>query len=580
MRRGARIPLMRRPTSAMYRTLHGYFLRELLKTFALATVALTGLLTMGGALFNVLRFEGLATSDVPLLTPILLPAMLTIAMPVAALFAATLTYGRFASDNEITACRAAGINVHNLLFAALLLAMFVALVALFGANILIPRIYGAIERYARNNLGVVAATKLESKSFIDIAKAGRDSRLLTCARVERPRAEELAARGFDVDSRITYLLIYEPRYLERSADDQLKRFVCGKLGFCQFDAREDPMRLTVTVKDVYDYEPDGGSVYLAEQTIGPFQFKFNTKLRPSFADLATLIRWLREPWQGGDVRDDYRRFRHDLERVELYRDVQQKIRRGEKLDFVDDLKSRFRLEASAATINEQQQVVLENVRVETIRADDAPIAIYEAQRANLFAMLPSGNDFFANSAGRDAIDVRIRLLETAEKPVLQIDPRATTGPQERSTTTFERLEVPSAIQERAAALPATAVLDPAESLELPENLAKARETLITKATKLRYRVISLINFRFALALSVLVTELIAATLGVGFRGSQMLSAFGLSCIPGGAAAILVFLGQTTADRPQTHEIGLWIMWGGLAAITLMQLILMRLLIRR
>ena len=44
-------------------TLHAYVLRELLKTFGLAILALTALFTMGGGLYNVVRSPGVTAAS-------------------------------------------------------------------------------------------------------------------------------------------------------------------------------------------------------------------------------------------------------------------------------------------------------------------------------------------------------------------------------------------------------------------------------------------------------------------------------------------------------------------------------------
>src|SRR5262245_47489112 len=102
-------------------TLHAYVLRELLKTFLLALALLTAMFTLGGGLLTLIRDMGLTTGTVVRLIPYLLPIVMTLfAMPFAALIAAAMVYGRLAADNELTACRAAGINISRLFLAALL----------------------------------------------------------------------------------------------------------------------------------------------------------------------------------------------------------------------------------------------------------------------------------------------------------------------------------------------------------------------------------------------------------------------------------------------------------------------------
>ncbi|MDX2198800.1 MAG: LptF/LptG family permease [Phycisphaerae bacterium] len=568
----------------MLYTLHGYILRELLKTFALATIALTGLLTMGGALFNALRYEGISAADVPLLTPLIAPAMLTVAMPLAAIFSATLTYGRFAADNELNACRAAGINVHRLMVAALLLALFVSLVALFGANILIPGIYRTVERYARNNIGVVAASQLESRAFIDFAKEGRDSHLITCNKVLRPTREALLAKGFDVDPRITYLIIDNPRYLHRSPENQLKRFILADKGFCQFDARTNQMSLSVTVKGGYDYDPGGGTISLDEQTIGPFYYSISGKTRASLVELHTLVDWLRRPWIGGDVAAEFRRLRHELVRLEAFRTAERAISDGGTLTLADDLGNQYDIKAASfgpASLGAAGSgLQLTNCEVACTRADGEALSRFTAGRALLTASLPGGNDLLGNMMAEEEVELRLRLLETADAPVLEYVAGSELGPQARNSHPIDKLVVPESAKATVAEIPPQALLDRNHAMDLPEKLAELRKSVIDKARRLHYRVRSLIHFRFAVALAVLLTVLIAATLGAGFRGSQLLTAFGISCIPGAAVAVLIFVGHSTADRAATHTLGVILMWGGLAGVAVLEWFTLRALVKR
>jgi len=65
-------------------------------------------------------------------------------MPIAALFATTMVYGRLAADNELQACRAAGINIHCLFLSTVLLSVFVAALASPARASRIPAAIGAM----------------------------------------------------------------------------------------------------------------------------------------------------------------------------------------------------------------------------------------------------------------------------------------------------------------------------------------------------------------------------------------------------------------------------------------------------
>ena len=103
-------------------TLHRYVLRELLKVFALAALALTLMLSLG-SLLRPLQDYGVGPEQVIRLLGYFLPITLTFVLPIAALFAASLVYGRFASDNELDACRASGIGLWTLIYPGLVLGL-------------------------------------------------------------------------------------------------------------------------------------------------------------------------------------------------------------------------------------------------------------------------------------------------------------------------------------------------------------------------------------------------------------------------------------------------------------------------
>ena len=106
--------------------LHRYIFREVFKVFILTAVALTLILSLGSVLGPVQKY-GVGPQQVLQLMGYFLPITLTFVLPIAALFAAALVYGRFAGDNELDACRASGISLLSLIYPGLALAIMVAI---------------------------------------------------------------------------------------------------------------------------------------------------------------------------------------------------------------------------------------------------------------------------------------------------------------------------------------------------------------------------------------------------------------------------------------------------------------------
>src|SRR5664279_2257201 len=121
----------------IYKTLHTYILRELLRVFLLTASALTTLMAFGGMLRPVTK-QGIDVSQVMVILLNLMPAMLAYAIPLAALFAAVLVYWRLSTDNEITACRAGGVSFWAIVLPALLLGLIVAAADLVFVNYVVP----------------------------------------------------------------------------------------------------------------------------------------------------------------------------------------------------------------------------------------------------------------------------------------------------------------------------------------------------------------------------------------------------------------------------------------------------------
>ena len=118
-------------------TIHRYIFRDLLKTFILATVVLSLVLGLG-VMLRPLRQFNVHPAHVPELLLCTLPITLTMVLPISALLAATLIYGRLAEDNEIAACRSSGINLLTLIYPAFTLALLVGLATLTLAFHVIP----------------------------------------------------------------------------------------------------------------------------------------------------------------------------------------------------------------------------------------------------------------------------------------------------------------------------------------------------------------------------------------------------------------------------------------------------------
>jgi len=551
-------------------TLHAYALRELLKTFGLTLAALTAVFTMGGGLYNILSYEGVNAGDLFGVIPMLIPIVMTLTMPVAALFATTMVYGRLAADNELQACRAAGINIHRLFVAAVLLAVFVAAFTLLFGDLVIPDFIHRLDRYARANLRDMALQRFQVKGHVRYEPRG-ESYLLTARSAKVPTARALEERSLPVADGISYLLIEEPVFLQIDAQGALVRCAAAEFGLCQFDGRTTPIEVTLYVKEGRDFDVRGRSVRLGRQPLGPIPVPIPFKRRASMVDLATLVRWREQPWETDQLRPDVRSFRRALEQQHFAQTAAELIAAGRPLVLTGERDKQYSISAAGAEPG-RRGLTLTGVRVEKLAADGEDPLYYEAPVALLTPW----------SMERLAGALRLQLRAT-DQLVVEHNPRAREYAAGRTMTNLalpDPLHVPDELLADIGRFTDADIFDPTVVLPTSTELEAQRAELQVEAGRQSRKMAAVFHFRLGYASSTVVTVLMAAVLGVIFRGARALAAFALSCIPLGTVLVLMVMARSLGEKEGTEILSPVFTWGGLGALALVDALILRLGVRR
>jgi lipopolysaccharide export system permease protein len=123
------------------RLLNRYFLRQLVSPFLFSLAALTGfmLISQVAKKFGALVGKGLPWSVITEVFVLSLPFIVAMTLPMAVLLAVLYTFSHLAADNEITAMRANGISVYQILAPVLVWGVCMAAFNLAFVDQVLPR---------------------------------------------------------------------------------------------------------------------------------------------------------------------------------------------------------------------------------------------------------------------------------------------------------------------------------------------------------------------------------------------------------------------------------------------------------
>ncbi len=143
------------------RILQRSVLNDLLRVFGLAILVLTILLVVMGVVGEAAK-NGLGAAQIIQILPYLVPSLLPYTIPATLLLTVCIVYGRMAGDHEVTAIKAAGINVFTILLPSFVLGAALSLGTFILTDQFIP--------WGRANIESVITLAMED-IFLDMLHA-------------------------------------------------------------------------------------------------------------------------------------------------------------------------------------------------------------------------------------------------------------------------------------------------------------------------------------------------------------------------------------------------------------------------
>lgn len=562
----------------MSRTLFWYIFGDLVKIFLLTAVALAAVMSFGGLLQPLVK-HGVDLSQTLQILYYILPAMSTYSLPIAALFATTLVYGRLAADNEITAVRASGISYLAAAVPAAVLGLVVSILSLLLLCYIVPVSTMQVERVIYSNIARHIANSIDKQSSIRIpdgptvmAEEARvlpiDPALPRRQAVELVRPTIVVGKVVEVPDAPTEKLkkmrVPEQFYLAESATIFIQPTLLG-------DEMEISARFVGGASFPREFA-DSTQGGVASTTYGPQIIPSPLRENTRFMDLPKLRAILAEPGRAQRVAKNL---------ADVNRMAQKEQLVGRIIELLDTPARRAVLHTTAG---EQFVIVLRTAVPRLVKgqlelAPPQPLTepFAEGEGPLLITRLTNGVETLRIEAAAASISFEPdRQQPMFSAQLVAEDAITSTVTDVAAPRSRFRMYFSVPMDERLAAVARRTTTSFASDEEIPGQLQRA-------LTVTRNEVKSELNSRASFAVSCIVLVMVGCALGMMFRSGDFVSAFGVSVIPAVLCIILNVAGRHTAenvpsiippDWTNPLTIGLVLMWTGNTIVAVVGVIML------
>ncbi len=572
-------------------TLHRYVFRELFRIFFLAVLALTLILSLGGILQPVQEY-GVGPRQAVHIMGYFLPITLTFVLPIAALFAGALVYGRLANDNELDACKASGISLLTLIYPGLALAIMVAIANLILSFHVTPIFVHLAEKSIKSDAKQILFRNIQRRGYY---KLPQDQRYLIYA--ERANSQKGTL------SEVVITEVKEDRIQKVTTVDR------AKVSF-NFDPHKRFNEVRITASNPYHISSEDGVGFSSEYV--SFAIEFGSLLGDdiNFKKIGEMKKIQADPMCFSPIAKlahrTYAQFTtellaQDIEKrltAENAKNAEKKLKlRNSAFSANSAVKSNFyrlhsgdkfveftaksckvkgekEVELSGQVVVFESNVVIESDGVRkqpfrTLRCKKALLRIESQDSPPVFTItmelyspawqLVSAQRTVAGEtfAGAGQVDGQEGMAIGWLRIPGLIPPKNVDITETFKTSNFldaiDKASKSSVLQQR-----------PSSHLQglLNELHGEMRKTLAEIAAEMHSRLV------FGIGCVPMI--LIGIGLGVIKKGGHLLSAFGASCVPAGVLIVAIISGRHITGNLGSQSIsGLVLMWSGLAFLALL-----------
>ncbi len=545
-----------------------YLSKELVKVCLLALVSFTLVMTTF-AIIEPLRKRGLDSQQVISLFTITLPVMFSLTLPVAALFATTIVYGRFSQDNELMACRASGISTITLLQPAMVLGVVVTCVSLMLSNFVTPRITRLGEEAIKANFRNFIYHEMASQGYF--------------------RVGDNIIRADDIDTKNNVLTGVVYADVKKRDNIRIVTAASAQVNFSTQDGQ--------TFVNIHLDKPlltETGNQQVAQEDIQPIQsipIYIPPREKARFNDWDQMVRYLADLSTHSEVKGRLDTIRMMLKHDRFTREVAGVINSGKAYDQLRNQNYSYSIRAPKAVSAGDEVGLSSGATPSSAPAGGmGAVEVTEYQNGK-----PTG--IFRG----DSATLKILWLPKLNQSQVSISMKA---PRGRSITVcnakgeplYERIDW--SVGQLAVPMEMTADIDNLKLDDIESNrqgiVKDAADPTINRILgemqadmlpKLRGSIIGEMHLRMAYGLSCLLLVTMGGALGLIYRGGQIISAFALTAIPAFFVIVLIMTGKELCSNPGVQARfgfapGLAAIWGGIMGLLVADIIIYVRLMRR
>lgn len=509
-----------------------------MKIFLLTTFALSVILCLGSVLEPVQQY-GVGPRQILNLLLYFMPVTLTFVLPVAALFASTLAYGRLAGDNELDACKASGISPARIVYPGVVLAIMVAIANLVLSFHVMPYFIQHAETSFKANAKQILFRNIQRRGFwrspddefaVYADHADLEKNTLSGVIVVRSRSTEVEDIFYAEQAKI---------FFDLEEHGNTMRVVA-------YNALQMSETSSARIK-VLDVEERFGS--LLEDQI---DFKRIDDMKRIQADPLTFYP------NEERAREICSEFTGEL----LYQTIKQALDTKGVYDIypLANEPNGISVRADKIQLGRNGEITLSGDRVEVQIFDvrtSQPLRLFEdCEKARLILQ----GDEFSPSLLLDLSNARV---ENSGTEMMWHVERNLALPQEIYPLIQRNRVMNTLAPERALTF---------FTQGPSERLARRLGELKTHIRWNRTKIVGTIHARLVFGIGCIPMIIIGTGLGILKRGGHLLTAFGASCMPALILIVGIICGKHVAENPDsTPTMGLAIMWAGLGVLGVLML---------